>query len=202
MKLYFSPGACSLAPHIVLNEAAFPSFDIEKVDLAKKLTATGEGYLQINPKGYVPAIRLDNGEILTEVAVILQYLADSQPESALAPPAGTLERYRLMEWLNFVSSEIHKQLGPLFNATIPDVWRSHQVELLGSRYDFLGKCLNAQPYLMGEHFSVADAYLFTVLRWNSLLHVDTAKWPWIGAYLARVAARPAVIKTLKEENLV
>jgi glutathione S-transferase len=191
-----------MAPHIVLHEAAFPSFTTEKVDLGKKLTATGEDYTKINPKGYVPAIMLDDGEILTEVAVILQYLADLKPESGLAPAAGTMERYHLMEWLNFVATEIHKQLGPLFNPAIPEAWKANQLNLLGRRFDFLTARLAGKQYLMGERFSVADAYLFTILNWTRILHVDTRKWPLIEEYLARVAARPAVISTLKEEGLL
>lgn len=202
MKLYYSPGACSMAPHIVLNEAVFTSFGTEKVDLGKKLTATGGDYLRINPKGYVPALELDNGEILTEVAVILQYLADLRPDSGLVPVAGTMERYRLMEWLNFVSSEIHKQLGQLFNADIPQAWKEHQLELLGKRFDFLSACLAGQPYLMDERFCVADAYLFTVLNWTRILDVDLGKWPLLREYLARVAGRPAVNRTMREEGLL
>src|ERR687887_814205 len=136
MKLYFAPGACSMAPHIVLREAGY-TFDLEKVDLTKKQTASGEDYTQINPKGYVPALRLSNGEVLTEAAVTLQYLADQKPESRLAPKMGTMERYRLMEWLNFTSSEIHKQFGPLFNPKITQEWKENQLDLLSRRFDYL-----------------------------------------------------------------
>jgi glutathione S-transferase len=140
MKLYFAAGACSMAPHIVLHEAGYP-FDLESVDLAMKQTASGEDYTRINPKGYVPALRLDNGEVLTEVAVVLQYLADQKPES-LAPKTGTMERYRLMEWLNFVSSEIHKQFAPFFNPKITAEWKANQLDLLGRRFDYLTERLN------------------------------------------------------------
>ena len=159
MKLYFAAGACSMAPHIVLREAAY-TFDLESVDLATKRTASGEDYTRINPKGYVPALRLDNGEVLTEAAVILQYLADQKPESGLAPKMGTMERYRLMEWLNFVSSEIHKQFGPLFNPQITAEWKANQLDLLGRRFDYLTERLNGMSYLMGDQFTVVDAYLF------------------------------------------
>jgi len=158
MKLYFAPGACSMAPHIVLREAAY-RFDLEKVDLTRKQTESGENYMNINPKGYVPALRLDDGEVLTEVAVVLQYLADQKPESGLAPKLGTKERYRLMEWLNFVSSEIHKPFGSLFNSKIPAEWRENQLELLGRRFDYLAEQLNGKLYLTGDQFTVADAYL-------------------------------------------
>ena len=200
MKLYLAAGACSMAPHIVLREAAY-TFDLERVDLAKKQTASGEDYTRINPKGYVPALRLDNGEVLTEVAVILQYLADQKPESGLAPKTGTMERYRLMEWLNFVSSEIHKQFGPLFNPKITVEWRENQLDLLGRRFDYLIERLNGKPYLMGDQLTVADAYLFTVLNWSPLLKVDLGKWPRLKDYITRVAARPAVKEAMSAEGL-
>lgn len=200
MKLYFTPGACSLAPHIVLREMN-AAFELEKVDLDKKRTAGGEDFNRINPKGYVPALRLDDGETLTEVAVILQYLADRKPESGLAPPPGTMERYRLMEWLNFIATEIHKQFAPLFNPRIPAEWKANQFNLLARRFNYLSERLDGRPYLMGETFRVADAYLFTVLNWSNLLHVDMAKWPLLQAYQARVAERPAVRAALRAEGL-
>lgn len=200
MKLYFSPGACSMAPHIVLREAAY-RFDLEKVDLAKKQTESGENYMNINPKGYVPALRLDDGEVLTEAAVILQYLADQKPESGLAPKPGTKERYRLMEWLNFVSSEIHKPFGSLFNSKIPAEWRENQVELLGRRFDYLADQLNGKLYLGGDPFTVADAYLFTVLNWSALLKVDLKKWPRLQDYITQVAARASVKEAMRAEGL-
>jgi glutathione S-transferase len=200
MKLYFAAGACSMAPHIVLREAAY-TFDLESVDLAKKQTASGEDYTRINPKGYVPALRLDNGEVLTEVAVVLQYLADQKPESGLAPKTGTMERYRLTEWLNFVSSEIHKQFAPLFNPKITTEWKANQLDLLGRRFDYLTERLNGKSYLMGDRFTVVDAYLFTVLNWSALLKVDLGKWPTLKDYIARVAARPAVQEAMSAEGL-
>lgn len=200
MKLYYAPGACSMAPHIALREAGL-TFELEKVDLANRRTSKGTDYAGINPKGYVPALRLDSGEILTEVAVILQFLADRQPESGLAPPCGTLERYRLMEWLNFISSEIHKQLGPLFNPRINPEWRDSQVTLLGRRFTYLSESMDKNPYLLGDRFSAADAYLFTVLRWCEPLHVNLGRWPGLEGYLARVASRPAVKEALDAEGL-
>lgn len=200
MKLYFAPGACSMAPHIVLREAVY-RFDLEKVDLAKKQTESGENYMDINPKGYVPALKLDDGEILTEVAVILQYLADQKPESGLAPKLGTKERYHLMEWLNFISSEIHKLFGSLFNPKIPVEWRENQLERLGQRFDYLAEELNGKLYLAGDPFSVADAYLFTILNWSALLKVDLKKWPRLQDYITQVATRPSVQEAMRAEGL-
>ena len=201
MKLYFSPGACSMAPHIILREAGY-RFDLDKVDHATKRTASSEDFTQVNPNGYVPAFRLDDGQVLTEVGVIVQYLADQKPESNLAPKAGTLERYRLMEWLSFISSEIHKTLGALFNPKVTPEWRENQVGLFGRRADHLVRALGNKPYLMGDKFSVADAYLFTVLSWTGYLKVDMGKWPTLKDYVARVNARPAVKETMRAEGLI
>ena len=201
MKLYFAPGACSMAPHIVLREAGY-TYELERVDLAKKETATGEDYYKINPKGSVPAIQLDDGQILTEAAVILQYLADQKPESGLVPGPGTMDRYRLMEWMNFITSEVHKQFGPLFNPKTPEEWKENQLNLLNTRFDYLAENLEGKQYLMGDTFTVADAYLFTVLNWSNFLEVDLGKWPTLQDYMARVAARPEVKETMKEEGLI
>jgi glutathione S-transferase len=186
---------------MVLREAGF-TFDLEKVDLAAGKTASGEDYRRINPKGYVPALRLDNGEILTESAVILQYLADQKPAAGLAPAPGTLERYRLMEWLNFIATEMHKQLGALYNPKITPEWRENQLALFGRRCDFLEGQMGTKTYLMGDRYSVADAYLFTVLNWTHFLHVDMDKWPALRGYMARVAERPAVRDTMRAEGLI
>ena len=201
MKLYFYPGACSMAPHIILREAGY-SFELDKVDLARKQTAGGEDYNQVNPKGYVPALRLDDGQVLTEAAVILQYLADRRPESGLAPKAGTLERYRLMEWLNFIAAEIHKTLGALFNPKITPEWKDDRISLFGRRCDILVRALDGKPYLMGEKFSVADAYLFTILGWTNLFKLDMSKWPALQSYADRIAARPTVQEAMKAEGLI
>ncbi len=190
-----------MAPHIVLREAGY-TFDLDKVDLANKRTASGEDYSKVNAKGYVPAIKLDDGQILTEVAVILQYLADQKPQSGLAPKAGTMERYRLMEWLNYVATEIHKTLGALFNPKITPEWRENQIALFGKRCEVLTRNLGGKQYLMGDKFSLADAYLFTVLHWSHFLNVDMSKWPELKDYIARVAARPAVREAMKAEGLV
>ena len=201
MKLYYYPGACSMAPHIVLREAGY-KFDLDKVDFAAMKTASGEDYSKVNPKGYVPAIKLDDGKILTEVAVILQYLADKKPESGLAPAVRTTDRYRLMEWLNFVATEIHKTLGALFNPKITPEWKENQIALFGRRCDILAWELNGKQYLMGDKFSVVDAYLFTVLNWSHFLNVDMSKWPVLKDYMARIAARPAVKQAMTAEGLV
>jgi glutathione S-transferase len=200
MKLYYVPGACSMAPHIALREAGL-AFEIDKMDPATRRTEKGEDYLKVNPKGSVPALRLDNGEVLTEVAVVLQYIADQKPGTGLAPAAGGLPRYRLAEWLNYISSEIHKQLGPFFNPKLPPEWRENQISLLNKRFDILAERLKSHPYLMGDGFTVADAYLFTVLNWCNLLKVDLGKWPALTEYLGRIAARPSVQAVLKAEGL-
>lgn len=201
MKLYFYPGACSMAPHIALREAGI-SFDLEKVDLANKRTASGEDFTKVNPKGYVPALRLDNGEVLTEAGVILQYLADQKPKAELAPKSGTMERYRLMEWLNFIAAEVHKTLSALFNPKITPEWQANQIALFGHRCDYLVQAIGSRPYLMGEKFSVADAYLFTILGWANMFKLDMNKWPTLADYMGRVAARPAVKEAMRAEGLL
>jgi glutathione S-transferase len=200
MKLYYAPGACSMAPHIVLREAGF-KFDLEKVDIPNKKTAGGDDFWKINPKGYVPALLLDDGQVLTEVGVLCQYLADQKPESGLAPKLGTMERYRLMEMLNFTATEIHKQIGALFNPMMTPDMKEVQRGTIERRFNALEKSLEGKQYAMGDKFSVADAYLFTVLNWTNLHKIDLAKWPNIKSYVARVAARPAVQETLKAEGL-
>lgn len=200
MKLYFSPGACSMAVHIALREAGLP-FDLEQVDLAAKRTVGGADYLAVNPKGYVPALQLDDGQVLTEAAVVLQYVADRQPAAGLAPPLGSMERYRLMEWLNFVSSELHKPFGALFNPAITAESKEMQLKQLARRFDYLSQALADQAYLMGETYTVADCYLFTVLGWSGYLDIDLAPWPRLKEYLARLEQRPAVQATTRAEGL-
>ncbi|MEW6330795.1 MAG: glutathione transferase GstA [Pseudomonadota bacterium] len=201
MKLYYTPGACSMAVNIALHETN-QKFELVKVDLGRHQTESGEDYYTINPKGYVPALRLDNGEVLTEDAVLLQYVADQKPGSGLAPKAGTPERYRLMEWLNFISSELHKTLGALFNPKITPEWKDNQIALFGRRCDYLVKTLGNKPFLTGDQFTVADAYLFTILGWADLFKLDMGKWPALKQYAARIAARPAVQATMKAEGLI
>lgn len=200
MKLYYSPGACSMAPHIVLREAGF-KFDVEKVDIPNKKTAGGDDFWNINPKGYVPALKLDDGQVLTEVGVICQYLADQKPESGLAPKFGSMERYHLMEMLNFCASEIHKQIGALFNPKMTADMKEVQLGVIERRFNALEKLLEGKQYAMGDKFSVADAYLYTVLNWTNIHKIDLGKWPNIKAFMARIGARPAVQETLNVEGL-
>ena len=201
MKLYYAPGACSMAVHIVLRETG-QKFDMVKVDLRQHQTASGEDFYKINPKGYVPALRLDDGQVLTENAVILQYVADQKPESGLAPRAGTMERYRLMEWLNFISSEVHKTLGALFNPKITPEWKEDRIALFGRRCDYLVQALGGKPYLMGYRYTIADAYLFTILGWAIYFKLDMSQWPALKEYADRIAARPAVKEAMRAEGLI
>jgi glutathione S-transferase len=200
MKLYYSPGACSLAPHIALSEAGLP-YQTAKVDLRKHVLEDGSDYYTINPKGYVPLLELDDGALISEVAVILQYIADRKP-GTLAPAYGGIERYRVMEWLNFIATELHKQFAPLWYPTTPDATKEAQKAKLATRFDLVAKALAAQPYLTGSAFTIADAYLFTILNWAPMLKVDLAQWPALQQFQARVAARPAVHATLVAEGLV
>lgn len=200
MKLYFSPGACSLAPHIALSELDLPATTVQ-VNLKEGRTADGADYRQVNPKGYVPALQLDDGQVMTEVAVLLQYLADRVPAKGLIPAAGTMERYRLQEWINFIATEVHKGFGPLWLPNASDDEKNRVRGRLGQRFDWLSQQLAGKDYLAGS-FSIADIYLFTVLSWTQWTGIDLAKWPVLQAYVARVAARPKVHATLKAEGLV
>ena len=197
MKLYYSPGACSLAPHIAFKETGVP-VETVRVDLRTHKLADGTDYHTINPKGYVPAIELDDGTRLTEVAALLQYIADRKP-GTLAPAFGTIERYKLMEWLNFVATEIHKGYGPLWHNPAPDV-RATIVDRLLKRYAIVEAQLAKSPYLAGPTFSVADAYLFTVSRWAHGLKVDLSGFPHVEAYLKRIGERPAVLSAIADER--
>lgn len=198
MKLYYAPQACSLAPHIVLRELDLP-FELVRVDNSTKQTATGEDFLAINPKGYVAALQLDNGDVLTEGPAILQYLADLRPEANLAAENRTLERVRLQEWLNFVSTEIHGGLGWLFNSQFSDDVKALIKEKLFKRFVVLSQTLEGQDYLMASGFSIADAYLFTVLRWTQVFGIDLDQWPALARFQARVDSRPAVKAALAAE---
>lgn len=200
MKLYFAPGACSLSPHIALREAGLP-FDLEQVDLKTKRTKSGADYRTINPKGSVPALVLDDTQVLTEGPAIVQYIADQKPEKKLAPAAGTAERYRLQEWLNYIATEVHRGLSPLFNPKASEEWKQVVKGIAATRFDFLSKKLETRPYLLGEIYTVADGYLFTILRWVGPLKVDLTPWPVLKAYSERVAGRPAVREALKAEGL-
>jgi glutathione S-transferase len=198
MKLYYAPGACSLSPHIVAREAGLP-LELERVDLGAKRTAAGDDYRRINPKGYVPALRLDDGSLLTEGPAIVQYLADRKPAAGLAPHAGTLERYRLQEWLAFLNSEIHKTWSALYN---PKAERAPVIERLSEKLAFLENELNGRPYLLPSGFSAADAYLFTLLNWAGFTGVDLAPYPSLVKYHERIASRPKVKEALEAEGLL
>ena len=200
MKLYFSPGACSLSPHIVAQEVGIP-LTLVKVDTQKKTLADGGDYWAVNPKGYVPAMELDNGELLTEGPTIVQYLADKKPDAKLLPPAGTMERYRVQEMLGYINSEIHKTYSPLFRPTTTPELRKDREEYLRKRYGLVEKQLAKGPYLFGEQFTVADAYLFTVTNWANFVKLDLSEFPNLLAFQARVAARPGVQAALVAEGL-
>ena len=199
MKLFLSPGACSRAVHITLHESGV-AHESERVDIRTHKTASGADYYQVNPKGYVPTLVLDDGQKLTEVAAILQYVADRAPEKGLAPANGTFERYRLQEALNFVATEIHKGFSPLFNPATPDAYREIAKDRLAKRFEILNETLDRQPYLLGEQFTVADAYLFTVVSWAIPLKIDLAPYPGLARFLSRVADRPAVKATIAAES--
>jgi glutathione S-transferase len=200
MNLYYSPGACSLAPHIAMREAGIP-VELKKVDLKAKQYEGGD-YKQINGKGYVPAVKTDDGTVLTECPVILQYIADQKPDAGLAPKAGTMDRYKLQEMLNFTTSELHKGMGTFFNPALTDEWRKAATDRLTLRLDWLAKQLEGKQYVMGDKFSVADAYVFTILNWAGPSKFDMGKWPVLQEYHKRVAARPKVQEALKAEGLV
>jgi glutathione S-transferase len=201
MKLYYSPGACSLAPHIVLNELG-ETYDLEKVDLGSKKTETGAEFTAVNGKGYVPTLELGQNEVLTEVSTILQYLADRAGNTALLPKFGSMERYRAMEALNFIASELHKGIGGLFNKAMPEDGKKAIIARLEGRLDWLDGQLAKRRYLLGDGYSVADAYAFVVLGWSKHVNIDLLKRPHITAYLGRVAARPAVKAAMQAEGLM
>ena len=200
MKLYYSPGACSLAPHIVLNELG-QNYDLEKVDLGAKKTETGADFMDVNGKGYVPTLDLGTGEVLTEVSTILQYLADKAKNTDLLPAFGSMERYRAMEQLNFVASELHKGIGGLFNPAMPEDGKKAMKDRLTRRFAWLDAQLAKKHYLLGDKYSVADAYAFTVLSWTKHVGIDLSPYAHVVAYLDRVGQRPAVQAALKKEGL-
>ncbi len=201
MKLYYSPGACSLSPHIVAREAGI-ALDLQKVNTKDKTMEGGGDYWKVNGKGYVPALQLDDGQLLTEGPAIVQYLADRKPESGLAPKNGTPERYRLQEWLNFLTAEIHKSFSPLFRPTTPEEYKTISKENLGKRFDWLEQQLAGKDYLMGKTFTVADAYLFVLLGWTKPTQIDLSRWPNLSAFHKRVAARPKVKEAMAAEGLI
>ena len=201
MKLYYSPGACSLSPHIVLRELGLPYEPVLASTKTHKLV-DGTDYYTINPKGYVPLLELDDGQRLTEGPAIVQYLADQKPASGLIAAPGSMARYRQMEWLNFVSTELHKSYSPLFNAAMPEEGKAVFRERLRGRYKYLNQQLEGKSYLTGDAFTVPDAYLFTVTNWAPRVGVELAEMPNVQAFVARVAARPAVQEAMKAEGLI
>jgi glutathione S-transferase len=201
MKLYYAPGACSLSPHIVLLEAGLEA-TLVKVDTKTHKTEDGGDYYAVNPKGYVPLLELDDGDRLTEGPAIVQYIADRNPASKLAPAAGTMERYHLQEWLNFITAELHKQFSPLFQQTTPAEYKEMLKEKIGKRFDWVAQQLQGKDYLMGSTFTVADAYLFTMLSWVKHVGIDLSRWPVLTAYQLRVAARPKVREAMIAEGLI
>ncbi|HEY5947985.1 MAG TPA: glutathione transferase GstA [Kofleriaceae bacterium] len=203
MKLYYSPGACSLAAHIALREAE-RTFELERVDLRSHRTAGNVDFYTINPKGYVPALQLDGpgSMVLTENAAVLQYIGDLAPQRQLVPPNGTFARYHLQEWLSFISGEVHKQFGPLFHPDTPALTQERSRSKLGERFGYINRVLQDRGYLMGETFTVADCYLFALLRWNERFEIDTQLWPNIDDYFHRIAQRPAVHSALTAEGLL
>lgn len=200
MKLYYKPGACSLAPHIVACEAGLP-VDLISVDLIQKKLDDGADYFAVNPNGYVPALDIGEGPVLTEASVIVQYLADQKPEARLMPQAGMVERYRAQQWLAFIATELHKQFSPLFKPNTPDATKDIQKELLAKRFGFLDEALAGKTYLMGESFTAPDAYAFTVLSWADRLKLDMSAFENIARFKAAVSARAGVQQALREEGL-
>ncbi len=202
MKLYYSPGACSLSPHIVLREAGV-NFEIERVDTANGKTESGADYAQINPKGYVPALRLDDGQVLTEGAAIVQFIADLHPEADLAPQPGSLERARLQEHLNFIAAEYHKAFGPLFSSDTSEAAKAAAVSNVGRRLDYFERIFaDGRAYLLGATFSVADAYFFVVSNWTKPTGISLDKWPKVSDFMARVAGREKVREAMHAEGLL
>ena len=200
MKLYYMPGACSLAPHIVANEAGI-ALDLVRVDGKTKKTEADQDFLATNPNGYVPTLVLDDGQTLTEAQVVAQYLADRKPEAGLMPPAGEMARYRVQQWLAFISSELHKSFSPFFRPTTPEETKTANREHLARRLAFLDKELAGKAYLTGDTFTAADAYLWTVLNWAKFAGIDLASYPNVANFMGTVAARPAVAAALREEGL-
>jgi len=201
MKLYYAPGACSLSPHIVMREAGIP-VQLVKVDLSAKKTEDGGEFKTINSKGYVPTLELPDGQRLTEGPAIVQYLADQAPTRGLAPANGTIERSRLQEWLNFISTELHKQFSPLFDPASEEGLKSRLTQKIGGRFDWVVKQLGNRDYLMGSAFTAADAYFYTMLTWCRHVGIDLSKWPALSAYKERVEQRPQVREALKAEGLL
>lgn len=200
MKLYYSPGSCSLAAHIVLRETG-QTFDLVKVDGRAKTYGDGKNYYDVSPNGYVPALQFDDGQVLTEVPAVLQYVADQHPEVNLAPPPRTLERSRLHEWLGFIGTELHKGFGPLFNPAATDEFKATVLDKLGKRFGYLDQQLSSKTFLLGDQFTVADAYGYTVATWTDMMKIDRSGWPNLQSFMDRIAARPHVKEARRVEDL-
>jgi glutathione S-transferase len=201
IKLYYSPGACSLSPHIALCESGL-QFEIEKVDTKSKKTASGGDFLAVSPNGYVPALKIAEGKVITEGPAIVQWIADQAPQSHLAPANGTWERTQLQQWLNFISTEIHKSYSPLFSAEVPDAYKAMTKDKLLKRYAYVNDYLKGKQFLVGNNFTVADGYLFTVTNWANFLKLDLSEYREVAAFSDRVNSRPKVLQALKAEGLV
>lgn len=201
MKLFYSPASCAMSPHIVLSETG-TDYTLERVDLATKTTESGRPLKEINPQDAVPVLLLEDGETLTEGAAIVQYVADRRPEAGLLPPPATLARARVQQWLNYIATEMHKAHVPLFKADYPQSSKDLALASVKRSYDFVSAALADRPYLTGEEFTVADAYLFTVVNWHKFVGLDLAPWPVLVSYQARIAARPAVQRAMREEGLL
>ena len=201
MKLYFAPGACSLSPHIVASETG-EKVDLIQVDLQKKLTKDGADFTKINPKGQVPVLQTDDGKTLTEGPVIVQYLGDKSPASKVVPAAGSADRYKVQEWLNFISTELHKSFGPMFRPTTPDAYKQISKDTIGNKFKYVDSQLAGKQYLMGDTFTAPDAYLYVMTRWAKRMEMDLTQWPNLKAFNERVEARPKVREALKAEGLL
>jgi glutathione S-transferase len=200
MKLYYSPGACSLAPHIVASEAGVP-VDLVKVDLGSHKTEDGKDYYAVNPRGYVPAITLADGSLMTEASIVSQYIADQKPEANIIPKLGSPERYKAMQWLAFIATELHKQFSPLWDKSTPEATQTTLKAKIAKRLTEMNEHLKSNDYLLGKAFSAADAYGFTILSWSKYVNVDLNPFPAVQAWLARVAQRPKVHAALVAEGL-
>ena len=201
VTLYYSPGACSQAPHILMHELGI-EHDARRVHLKSKTLEDGSDYLRINPKGAVPALELENGEVLTENAVILQYLGDRSGSSDLFPPLGDFRRYRVLEWLNYVATELHKGFAPLWNPAAANEWKQATRDQLAKKFDYVERQLGDRPFLTGNNFTIADAYLFVMLGWTAMNDIDLGRWPGLTAFYQRAAERPSVRQVLEFEGLV
>lgn len=201
MKLYYSPGACSLAPNILMHEAGIP-FELERVDNKAKTTKSGENFWDVNPKGVVPVLKLDDGQTLTEVVAILNYLSDKKPEAGLLPKHGTMEYYRALEWLNFITTEIHKQFTPLFKDATPADYRAIAKKNVETAFTHIDKHLAGKEFMVGNKFSAVDIYLYVVSNWSRFQDIDVAQWPNLKAFQTRMRERPQVQEAMKAEGLI